>query len=380
MSAISVTVAGSPAALAADANAWQELVAAAEEPNPYYEPWMFLPSLAADAAGLRCLLVWRTERGQRVLDGFLPFRVVPRFKGMPLAVLSSWTHPSWPLGTPLLRRGRGVHSLQAVLAWLDDSPFAGIELRAIPCDGPVHTALATCTRESARMLFSDAFTRPLLRRAASAEEYLEQALSRESRKDLRRKARRLGEAGRLEPVALAPGADPAPWIEAFLNLEGAGWKGAAHGALACKPGTLAFARAALAAAHRLGRLELVGLDLDGKPISRCINLTAGPGGYAYRTAYDERFARHSPGILAEIETIRALHADPRRQWMDSITDPDNATLGRLWTDRRSLQSTVVASGAIGELWVSMLPLLRWTRRRIAPRRGRKAYCTEPSRV
>jgi hypothetical protein len=48
--------------------------------------------------------------------------------------------------------------------------------------------------------------------------------------------------------------------------------------------------------------------------------------------------------------------------MDSVTDPDNATLNRLWSDRRAIQSVLVGLGAWGGLWASVLPLLRWAKR------------------
>ena len=347
--------------------AWQALASEAQDANPFYEPWMFLPALAAAGeAGLCCLLVWRHRGGADRLEGFFPFRQLDRFKGVPVSVLSSWLHPSWPLGVPLVRRGAGLRCLKAIFEWLDAQPQGAVEFRALPCDTLLHADVAAVTLEQSRLVAADSFARPLLRRAESAESYLHAALPADTRKDLRRRRRRLSELGTLTSFR-QPEGDPTGALEAFFALEAAGWKGVAGGAFAAQPSTLAFARNVLAEAHRRGRLQVVGLDLDGVPVSRCINIVAGDTAYAYRTAYDERFARFSPGVLAEIETIEAFHADPQLQSMDSITDPLNATLGRLWTHRRSLQSIVVASGALGELWVSMLPLLRWTKRRLSHR-------------
>jgi CelD/BcsL family acetyltransferase involved in cellulose biosynthesis len=204
----------------------------------------------------------------------------------------------------------------------------------------------------------------LLRKSGTAEQHLEHALSARSRKNLRRKERNLQELGRLERVALRPGDDAGRWIEEFLRLEAAGWKGAGGGALAASESNRRFAFSMLAQAHTRNRLQMVGLNLDGKPLARCCNLLGGEGSYAYRTAYDERFADFSPGIMAEIATIRHFHELPATQWMDSLTEPDNATLNRLWLHRRTMQSVVVGAGSWGEMWVSMLPLLRWTKRRM----------------
>jgi hypothetical protein len=61
---------------------------------------------------------------------------------------------------------------------------------------------------------------------------------------------------------------------------------------------------------------MVGLNLDRKPLAHCWNMLSGEGSYAYRTAYDERFADFSPGIMAEIVTIRHFHELPATQRMD----------------------------------------------------------------
>lgn len=365
MSDVRLVAVRSSAELARVREAWQALASDVQDANPFYEPWMFLPALAAGGeAGLCCLLVWRNQGGVERLEGFFPFRQLDRFKGLPLSMLSSWLHPSWPLGLPLVRSGAGVRCVKAIFEWLDAQALGAVEFRALPCDALLHADIAAVTLEQSRLVAADSFARPLLRRAESAEAYLRSALASETRKDLRRRRRRLSELGDLAPFR-STASDPAGAIEAFLALEVAGWKGVAGGAFAAQPPMLAFARSVLAEASRRGRLQIVGLDLNGVPLSRCINILAGETAYAYRTAYDERFARFSPGVLAEIETIEAFHADPRLQSMDSITDPQNPTLGRLWSHRRSLQSIVVASGALGELWVSMLPLLRWTKRRLS---------------
>ena len=45
------------------------------------------------------------------------------------------------------------------------------------------------------------------------------------------------------------------------------------------------------------------------------------------------------------------------------------TLKRLWKERRTMQTVLVGAGAWGEFWVSMLPLARWAKRRVAATRS-----------
>jgi CelD/BcsL family acetyltransferase involved in cellulose biosynthesis len=369
---LSVELAADHERLAALIPQWEELAARAIEPNPMYEHWMLLPALRFFGAGVACALVWMRDPAHpgegAKLCGLFPFIRVRRFKGVPATALSSWSHSSWMLCTPLVRAEHAQECLGALLDWIEEGGEGSsvLEFRYLPSDGAFHGALADALRNrSAMVLAAGTFTRAFLRRAAHAEGYLESALSRVARKSMRRKEKRLAERGALTHVVMEPGADPWPWIDAFLQLEAGGWKGRQSSALASSKNSYLFACETLSAAHRRDRLHIIGLDLDGRPIARCCNIAAGEASYAYRTAYDEAFSYYSPGVMAELDSIRHFHSVPGLQWMDSITDPDNVTLNRLWKERRTIQSVVVGSGAWGELWVSMLPMMRWAKRRIA---------------
>jgi CelD/BcsL family acetyltransferase involved in cellulose biosynthesis len=341
---------------------WDDLARHALEPNPLYEHWMLLPALPQVNEGFRCVLVWTADR----LDGLFPLEPSQRVKGFPWAGYRSWCHRSWMLGTPLVRAGAAPAVLAALFDWLAAEESAFAEFRYLCCDGAFHGALADALRERQAMVVpTESFTRGLLLKRASADAYIEAALSPESRKSLRRKEQRLGERGRVAHVVLQPGDDAERWIDEFLRLEASGWKGKLGGALACSKTNRHFAFEALSAAFRRGRLQMVGIDVDGKPVSRCCNLLAGEGAYAYRCAYDEDYAYYSPGVIAELDTVRAFHALPEAQWMDSLTDPDNATPNRLWKDRRTIETLLVGTGVWGEFWTSMLPLMRWAKRRMA---------------
>lgn len=339
---------------------WEDLARQALEPNPLYEHWMLLPALRA-AADVTCVAVHCGER----LDGLFPLQKMARLNSLPVRGYRSWHHVSWMLGTPLVRARSARTTLKALLEWLAREGAAAMEFCYIPCDGAFHAALAdVLSNHEATVVATQSFTRAMLMKDATAQAYIESVLSRESRKSLRRKEKRLAERGALTRVQLAAGEDPGRWIGDFLALEASGWKGKLGSALACSAAGRRFAEDMLRAASRLGRLQMLGLDLDGRPIARCVNLLAGEGSFAYRTAYDEEYAHYSPGIAVELDTVRAFHALPGVRWMDSITDPDNSTINRLWKDRRTVQNLAVGLGTWGETWVSMLPLMRWAKRRV----------------
>lgn len=354
------------AALEAIVPAWEELGANAVEANPFYEHWILLPALRAqgEGAGFRCVLVWDGDR----LAGLFPFERKLKFRGLPATTLTSWRHSAYLLCTPLVRADCAVECLQALLAWLPKEG-AIAEFRYIPCDGAFHSALASATRAFPCTVVPTAdFSRALLRKGADAESYMQSSMSGQLRKQLRRKERRLSERSEFACTVIGPGDDIGTDIERFLLLEVSGWKGQAGGAFASNEASLRFGREVLTEAHRRGRLHVVGIDCERRPVARRVTLLAGKGSYAFKTAYDESYATYSPGVLAELLCLREFHKPHHHlrgvEWMDSYTDPDNPTVNRMWKDRRAMQSIAVGVGAWGELWVSMLPILRWIKEKV----------------
>jgi CelD/BcsL family acetyltransferase involved in cellulose biosynthesis len=359
---LEVTVARDAAALAAVVPQWQDLAAGAMEPNPLYEHWMMLPALAGAAPPeLCCVLVWRGER----LDALFPFQRARRLKRFAPGTLTSWSHRSWMLCTPLVRAAGARESLGALFDWLAARGEPIAEFRYLPSEGCFYGALADALRERRAMaVATESFTRALLRKGGAPEA----ALSGPQRRQLARKERRLRERGELRHVTLRPGDDAARWIEDFLDLEANGWKGRVGGALASSEEDRRFALAALTAAFRMKRLVLHGLDFEGRAIARHCHVLGGEGSFFYRTAFDEDFAYYSPGVLAGLYGLREFDTVPEVKWIDSISDPENPVVNRLWKDRRTMQNLVVGVGAWGELWASaMLPAAVWGRR--AAKRG-----------
>ena len=92
----------------------------------------------------------------------------------------------------------------------------------------------------------------------------------------------------------------------------------------------------------------------GRAIARRLSFTAGEGAYAFKTAYDERFARCSPGVMLEADNVRQLDAAPGVQWMDSFTADANLALERMWPERRRIETLAAPLGAWGGLAAAAL--------------------------
>lgn len=364
----SVTVVRDRAALGAFTAEWEDLAANALEANPVYEAWMLLPALEEFAAGqdLRVVMV----RYRNELAGVFPLQYERRYKGLPAPTLTSWRHPHCRLCVPLVRASCAAQVLKGFVEWMRGSGASIVELSYLPAEGAFHQRLVDALNDGDHAsLVTNAYTRPLLCRGTDADTYLNSSLSGELRRDLRRREKRLREMGVVEHVALRSRDELGRWIEDFLALEASGWKGRRGSALACSESNRRFAVEVFTRAFERGRLAMVGVNLNGKPIARHCSLLAGEGAISFKTAYDEDARRFAPGILAEVDSIRAFHERSGVQWMDSYTAPNNEFIANLWKHRRTIQRVAVAANARGELVLSLVPLMRWAKRRLKSLRG-----------
>jgi CelD/BcsL family acetyltransferase involved in cellulose biosynthesis len=368
---MSVVVIDEASALASYVAEWEDLAAAAIEPNPFYEPWMLLPALRAFGGGktLSFVLVFAPhptlELGAPLLCGFFPLER-RRYRKLPISVLSFWQHLHAFLCTPLLREGYAAQCLSAYFEWLESvgAGCALMEFNFIAGDGPFHQLLIDQLRERASLFcITEMFTRALFRPAADAETYLQSGISGRRRKELRRQGKRFAEAGRLEYAELAAREDVERWIEGFLGLEAGGWKGRAGTAISASEAEREFFATIVREAFLRGRLMMLAARLNGRFVAQKCNFLAGAGAFAFKIAYDESYAQFSPGVHLEIENIRRLHERPRVEWMDSCSVSDNF-INSLWPHRRTILTALVATGrSPGGLVVSSLPFLRWLNRR-----------------
>lgn len=323
---------------------WDALAQWASEPNPFHESWYLLPALRAfDPEGdvtLLCL-----ESGGQ-LAGLLPVRRDRRYYGHPVPHLTNWLHGNAFVGAPLVAQGFERAFWRELFAWCDARPGGALflHLSQLPLDGPLHDALrqvlAEQDRQATTVLREE---RALLRSHLAPDAYLEESLSGKKRKELRRQHRRLAEEGALT-VERTDGADGlAEWTDEFLTLEEAGWKGEQGSALACDPYTAALFRSALEGAAVRGKLERLAIRLDGKPLAMLATFLAPPGAFSFKTAFDEAFARFSPGVLLQRENLELLTRHDI-EWTDSCAAMDHPMIDHFWRERRTVARHNIAIG------------------------------------
>ncbi len=355
---------------------WEDLAANAIEPNVFYEPWMLTPAIRPYSAGrmIRFVLVFAPDRkrphGAPVLCGFFPLELSNHYKGLdkkiPVKTLSLWKHKYCYMCTPLIKKGYEVECLSAFFDWLRsyNHGCALMEFRCVPGEGAFHRLLVDYFDRNAVLNFvSQSFTRAMFRPEQDADEYLRASIAGLSRKEFRRQQNRLAERGRLEFASLGQEGNVHAWVEEFLELEEISWKGEKGRALASSPEDRAYFEEIAAEAFRRKQLMMLAMRLDGRPVAHKCNFISGQGSFAFKIAYDEEFARFSPGVLLEIENIRRLHQLPEIEWMNSCANPRNNMINRLWKDRLVVRDVVVGTGkARGDFVVSVMPMLKWLNR------------------
>ncbi|MXO60213.1 GNAT family N-acetyltransferase [Altererythrobacter salegens] len=323
---------------------WDALAEWAAEPNPFFESWYLLPSLRGFDERGRVKLLCLEADGQ--LAGLMPLRRDLAYYRYPFPQWSTWIHSNCFLGAPLVARGFEAAFWRELLAWADQNsgPALFLHLSHLPLHGPLWDALTQVCRDGVRAAsVVKREERAMLASDLSPEDYFEAALGGKKRKELRRQRRRLEEEGRFEVRRRTDSEGLESWIDEFLALERAGWKGAEGSALASAPRTEALFREALSGAAARGKLERLGLRIDGKPVAMLASFLTPPGAYSYKTTFDEAYSRYSPGVLLQRENLAMLER-PGIEWTDSCAAADHPMIDHLWTERRAIGRVNVAIG------------------------------------
>lgn len=323
-------------------NAWDDLAAHAAEPNPFNERW-FLGAAVRHLPpnkGSRMVAVWQDGH----LAGMMPLAIANRYGRLPVRHVQNWLHYHCFYGAPLIRRGAEAVFWATLLGSLDAADWAPgfLHIAGLDPDGAAFKTLAQ-TRRADIVHRSE---RAMLASDLNAQAYYETHVRKKKRKEIGRLRSRLGELGAIRAERMPAGGDIRQWIADFLALEASGWKGREGSALAAQPETRAFFEQCIAAADQAGKLELLRLTRDEEPIAMLVNFMTPPGSYSFKIAFDEAYARFSPGVLIQIENLGVLARDDIA-WMDSCAVEDHPMINSLWAERREIIRVTVPLAGLG---------------------------------
>ncbi len=326
------------------AGEWRALAACALEPNVFYEPGFALAAAPLFGREAGAVLVW-SEASPRRLLGFFPARVETRRYGLKLPVLAGWTHPYAPLGVPLVA---GEAAEPVIAAWLahlaaaDAQPGLSL-LPFVPENGPFAAALqAVLQRAQLPVADFNRHQRALLAPGGERPRYLDQALGARKHKELRRLGRRLAEIG---AVLFTSATEPAAVVAAtkdYLALEAGGWKGRAGTAAAAHDDVRRFIRAAVGGLAADGKVAVNRILIDGRAIAAAIILRSGNAAWFWKIAYDETFARFSPGVMLTVALTEGLVDDSNVERVDSCATANHPMIDHVWRERLALCDRLIA--------------------------------------
>jgi CelD/BcsL family acetyltransferase involved in cellulose biosynthesis len=250
-------------------------------------------------------------------------------------------HDYAPLGAPLIDRDAVDVAATALVGGLAAGGRSLI-VPDLPLDGRVAAALITAANGGGRPIaILNGSLRAILQRPVEAAGDPRLTLERRRRKEFQRQMKKLAESGAVTFTTAAEPAEVAASFEAFLVLEEKGWKGQAGTALLSRPGTAGFARDAVLALAARGQARVDALRVDGRPVAILVTFLAEATAYTWKIAYDEAFARFSPGAQLMLEAGRALFEVAGVERIDSCASAGHPMIDHLWRDRLRIGTLVI---------------------------------------
>lgn len=339
----------------AQQSCWRSLSENACEPNAFFDPAFALATLRLRGhSGRRALIAYGSNEMR--MAGLLPVDSAWRALGVPAPVLvAPQTYTS--LTTPLLAAG---DELPAASGLIDAAAEAGARLLVLPkahLDGRAAEALRVASaRKGLRYWVHGAHERAMLTASGDSEARLRDALGGKKLKELRRQRNRLRDVGPLEILYSETPAEIPSALERFLRLEASGWKGRRGTALGQRPDNAAFIQSLANDFAAQGAFTLAELTLSGRPIASGIVMRAADRAFLFKIAYDEAYARHSPGVQLILELTRRFIDDPRVKIVDSVADANHPMIDHVWRERMRV-GDIYISTASGDLVAQALVAL-----------------------
>jgi CelD/BcsL family acetyltransferase involved in cellulose biosynthesis len=326
---------------------WRVLPTQSAEDNLFFEPDFALSAMKA-LGGDVAVATWRGADGR--LAALAP--VTRTRLGRIAPAMRLWSHDYGPLAVPLVDRDQIRPAVRGLLRGLAGG--GSLILPDIWLDGGVADAIRAFAVETDRPLaIIGEKTRALLDGSRGAVD-CRGLLTLRRRREFSRQMRRLAEFGK---VTIESSGDPA-WFEEFLTLEASGWKGRCGTAMQAIAPIAAMVRLIVAAKAASGGLRIHAIRLDGRAIAMLVSFLSGRTAYSWKIAYDESFARFSPGAQLMMEAGTRLLALPGIDRVDSCAEANHPMADHVWKDRRAIGTIVIGPAGGGALFSAGLAAMR----------------------
>src|SRR5262249_6897669 len=203
-----------------------------------------------------------------------------------------------------------------------DPALPAVMLLPLVSDGPFATALSCVVGPRARVMFGR-HRRAQLAPGARRARYVEIAIGPKKRKELRRQRHRLADAGTLTFDVVRDAAGIGEALGDFLDLEARGWKGRAGTAAASSERIRRFIESAVRDLAAEATARVPRLRVGQNAIAAIVTLASGATAWTWKIAYDEAFARASPGVQLMLDATEDLLTDGAIARVDSCATADH---------------------------------------------------------
>ncbi|MDO9417919.1 GNAT family N-acetyltransferase [Pararhizobium sp.] len=318
----------------------------AMEPNVFFTGRFLAPAMPRlEDRTIRLALIRDNDARRSRIRFLMPFSIEkPGFSIGP-SIIRGWANPFGPLGTPLVDAedaAETIDNFYEVLGSKAANLPPVLVLPDIRLKGKfAQLARAVAIGRNLPVTVTDTYSRPMLESLLDGPAYLKKAISPGHYRELQRQWRKLSEIAEVSYNVARQPEEIRIRMEQFLALEASGWKGARRTAMVLDRYRAAFAREAITNLAETDGVRIHTLELNGKPIASMIVFMMAGEAYTWKTAYDETYARFSPGKLLMAELTEWHLDDANIVRSDSCAVPDHPVMSRFWEEREEMGTLVI---------------------------------------
>ncbi len=318
----------------------------AVEPNVFFTGRFLAPAMPRlEDRTVRLSLIRDEDARRSRIRLLMPFSIERPGFSVGTAIIRAWSNPFGPLGTPLVDAEEAAETIDNLYEGLAEAGNGLPPILVLPdlrLDGPFAAlARAVAIGRNLPLTVANTYRRPMLESLLDGQAYLKRAISPQHFRELQRQWRKLEMMGDVTYNVARQPAEIRLRMEQFLLLEAAGWKGRGRTAMINDRYRAAFAREAITNLAETDSVRIHTLDFDGKAIASMIVFLAGGEAYTWKTAYDEGFARFSPGKLLVAQLTEWHLDDANIVRSDSCAVPDHPVMSRFWEEREEMGTLVI---------------------------------------
>lgn len=318
----------------------------AMEPNVFFTSRFLAPAMPRLEDREIRLAVIRDETETRSrLRLLMPFSVERPGFAIGAPIIRAWSNHFGPLGTPLVDAENAGEVMDHFLEALGREEMRLPSVLVLPdirLGGPfAQMARAIAMSRNLPVDVTGEQARPMLESLLDGDAYLKASIKSSHMREMRRQWGHLEKLGRVSYEVARQPQDIRLRMEEFLLLEASGWKGKKRTAMLSDRLRAAFAREAVNNLAEIDAARIHTIDIDGKAIASMIVLLMNGDAYTWKTAFNEDFARYSPGKILTAQITDWHLDDANIVRTDSCAVPDHPIMSRLWQEREAMGTLLI---------------------------------------